>query len=934
MNTPNQEDHYLRYLTYRGCIERYNTDVNESWRLGTPTIFEDNEIVKRIEHELDTICKAGFAGYFLVVADILRYCREARIPTGPGRGSICGSAVAYAVGITDVEPMRFGIPFERFLHLERIAQPDIDLDICQSRRQEVIEYLRRTYGEESVAQIITFTPLNAKGVVRDVCRVLHVDDILRGVKSNETGDKLALMIPEGSGADQVKLSEFIESDQGKEFKSQIEKLSIPFEGDDISILDTCYTLEGLRRHGSVHAAGVVIADRPLIELAPLYKKNKDADIQIQFDMRDAEDAGLLKMDILGLRTVTVMGEAERLIQSFIPEFNLKQVPLDDEATFKLLQGGDTVGVFQLEGDGITNACIGMQPDRFEDIIALIALYRPGPMEQLGSYFARKKGEEVVEYAHPAIQPILERTYGLMVYQEQVMGIVRELGGYTAGEADQFRKAIGKKLVPLIQEKIDEFAQRAVGRGHNADVIRKLGEQIFFFGRYGFNLGHATGYAFITYWTAYLKANFPAEFYTANLNSYIGTTDKIGTVLRDAEKHGIRVLPPDINTSGLGFTLIDGGIRFGLSAVKGLGDSAVTDIVEERDATEKSKYESVRVVRFKDDGTEYKTNIKMASRTTNEPKKFDSFWDFCKRLSHITITAKKALISAGAFDSLTESRGLLFVNAEDINGAAKKNKLATNLSEFGPSEIELMRAEKEVLGFYITSHPLAYYKKDLLRYGATIDGHFEHLDTRATIGGIVVAIRLHAAKNGEMAWVTIESGIEEMPDVTIFASVWADVADIVKKDEVIVVDGRKEYNVRYGWSFKADTVRVVDRARPSADALTIIIQDMGIDEVAYLNDLHSQEHGVPTNVVVKDKMSGRLALISTGVLLNPVGALIESLESDGYVVNIGNNLGPNLMASDSQYDFVNGSRVAIWDLPFIKKCCSVLNGNVVTELRKT
>lgn len=937
MNT--MEDMYLAFLTEKGVATRYNVSllsVDKTIQNGDYDIVADSHeltVHARVKHELDTIGKAGFAGYFLVVADILRYCREAGIPTGPGRGSICGSAVAYAIGITDVEPMRFGIPFERFLHLERIAQPDIDLDICQARRQEVITYLRSTYGEDSVAQIITFTPLNAKGVVRDVCRVLHVDDILRGVKSNETGDKLALMIPEGSGADQVMLEDFV--DENDEFRKKITDLVIPYDGDDISVLETCYTLEGLRRHGSVHAAGVVIADRPLIELAPLYKKNQEAEVQIQFDMRDAEDAGLLKMDILGLRTVTVIGEAESLVRRTIPDFNIKNVPLDDAATFKLLQDGDTVSVFQLEGDGITNACIGMQPDRFEDVIALIALYRPGPMEQLGSYFARKKGEEAVSYAHPEIAPILERTYGLMVYQEQVMGIVRALGGYTAGEADMFRKAIGKKLVPLIQEKIDEFVQRAVDRGHNVGVVKAIGEQIFFFGRYGFNLGHATGYAFITYWTAYLKANWPREFYTANLNSQVGTLDKIGTILRDAEKHGISVLPPSINESGTGFTFVPETreIRFGIGAIKGVGESAVLDIVEERDSDTKNGYESVRVVRTKESGESYKTNIKKTTRVANEPRKFESYWDFCNRLPHVTITVKKALIAAGAFDIFKTTRAQLFADADNINVLAKKGRPAGQPSGDLPSEIELLRAEKEVLGFYVSNHPLQYYKKDLQRYGAIIDGHLDDLEPYCIIGGLVLEIRLHQAKNGEMAWVKIESGITDLPDITMFNSVWADIKHLVVKDELIVVNGKKEWDARFGWNIKAQAVRVIDRARPDVDVLTVGIPEADATDIEYIASLHNGD-GIPLNLLVQDPKSKRIALMSTSIRVMTSGALVANLEDGGYTVNMSKEMlfkEHRLHRKEFPYGNFGSERLAVWDVPTIARALKTLGGQTIAEM---
>lgn len=944
---------YLRYLTYKGCRERYSLDVESAMRYPQEEGSAIDTLIQRIEHELTTIEKAGFPGYFLIVQDILRFCREKGIPTGPGRGSICGSAVAYATYITDVEPLRFGIPFERFLHLERIAQPDIDLDICQVRRQEVIAYLRETYGHDAVAQIITFTPLNAKGVVRDVCRVLHVDDVLRGVKSNETGEKLALMIPDGSGADQVKLQEFYDSDEGDAFRKLITPLAVPFNGDKINVLETCLTLEGLRRHGGVHAAGVVIADRPLIDLVPLYRKNQTADIQIQYDMRDAETAGLLKMDILGLRTVSVLGEAERLVRRKVPDFDIKKVPLNDKATFDLLSGGDTGAVFQLEGDGITAACVGMRPDRFEDIIALIALYRPGPMEQLGPYFRRKHGAEPVEYSHQLLKPILERTYGLMVYQEQVMGVVRALGGYTAGEADQFRKAIGKKLVPLIREKIDEFVERAVLRGHDKSLITGIGEDIFYFGRYGFNLGHATGYGFITYWTAFLKANFPVEFFTANLNSQLGVLDKISILLRDAERHGISVLPPDINESGEGFTLVqrepvagDGplaheAIRFGLGAIKGLGDSMVLDILEERDSNEKNTYKSQRVDRVKDDGTPYKANIRVVQRVPSVPRPYSGPFDFCRRLTHIPINAKNALVVAGAFGADLDDRITLLSCLESLNTAAKSKRqfAVARQAANAPSPLDVLRAEKDVLGFYISDHPLAFYKADIARYGAVTDGDLDSLDSSCVIAGLVVGIRTHPSKNGEMAWVTLETGIRDLPDITIFNSVWAEMRGVVRKDSVIVVRGAKRHDARFGWGIIANSISVINQARPDAETLGVNLPSADITDLPSLKSF-STDQGVNVFVALQEESSGRIALIATTLLIPATGASLKSLEEAGYEVNIDPDIttpmkwgNRTIVTKPSMFAGSGPDRLPIWELPIVKRALQMFGGRVIGEMQE-
>lgn len=936
MNSKQDTLDYLRYLTYKGVKRRYGVDISDA----------PATLASRVEHELATLEKAGFEGYMLIVADILRYCREKDIPTGPGRGSVCGSVVAYTTQITDVDPLRFGIPFERFLHLERIAQPDIDLDICQARRQEVIEYLRDTYGRESVAQIVTFTPLNAKGVVRDVCRVLHVDAVLRGIHINETGDRLAKSIPEGSGADQWELEEFMSAEEGKQFAHELSSLEIPFDGEMISVLQTCLTLEGLRKNTSVHAAGVVIADRPLTEIAPIYKKNKDADIQVQYDMRDCETVGLLKMDVLGLRTVTVLGEIEKLVRQNIPDFSIKTVPLDDKKTFALLEAGDTVGVFQLEGEGITHACKGMKPDRFEDVIDLIALYRPGPMEQLGSFFNRKHGKEEITYDHPELRNILDRTYGLMVYQEQVMGIVRWFGGYTAGEADMFRKAIGKKLVPLIRSEIDGFMSRAVAKGYEPKFIEALGDSIFYFGRYGFNLGHATGYGFITYWTAYAKANHPAEFYCANLNSYVGDLDRIGRIIRDATKHGISILPPDINKSGFGFTLVDESegrsIRFGIGGIKGVGESMVRDILEYRDSTTKNGYSTKRISKVKPDGTAYKANSKVVERVGNVPSPYRDYIDFCSRLAHVPINAKENLVVSGAFGIDMDFRIALLSCAERANASAKSGKpfnVELDRSNASP-ELELLRREREVLGFFISRHPLAFYKSDIERYGASTFGHFDELDSQCTVAGLVLGIRPHQSKNGEMAWISLETDIANLPDITAFASVWKPIAHLIEKDDVIVVSGRKDFwAARSQWTFKADSIHIINRATPDIEVFHVSIVDTDISDLLYLRSL-SVGDGAFVQIAIED--CERVALLTTGISLPATGATLKALESKGWIIHINpHDNTPSLpwkdgklVKSNTMYAGSGEDRKHVSDLPLIKRACAILDAEVIAELKRT
>jgi DNA polymerase-3 subunit alpha len=452
----------------------------------------------------------------------------------------------------------------------------------------------------------------------------------------------------------------------------------------------------------------------------------------------------------------------------------------------------------------------MRPDRFEDIIALIALYRPGPMEQLGSYFRRKHGEEEITYAHPDLEPILARSYGLIVYQEQVMGITRIMGGYSAGEADMFRKAIGKKLVPLIRAEINKFIDRAIARGYKEDSVRAIGEQIFDFGRYGFNLGHATGYGFITYWTAYLKANFPTEFFTANLNSQVGVLDKIGPLLRDCEKRGIRILPPDINESGRDFTLMpDGSIRFGIGGVKGVGDAAVQDILETRDSEIKNIYSSKRVQKVKPDDTPYTASERVTTRGINTPGPYLGITDFIKRAPTITCTTtvKKALILAGAFGTGLDFRRIYFALLDDMNVAIKKGKTFTPSADVQMMpELELLKKEKELMGFYLTQSPLQYYKDELDEYGATYNGSYESLEQFVSIGGQVSSVRTHMTAKGEMAWVTLENDMPDLPRITVFAGQWK--LTPMKVGDVVIINGEKDEHPKFGKGIKAVYVKPV------------------------------------------------------------------------------------------------------------------------------
>lgn len=919
-----QEDLYLRYLTLKGASERYSEFLPDDEFLEVEHALPEDDpsyvLRRRLEHELHTIITAGFSTYFLIVADLMAFCHRASIPVGPGRGSVCGSAVAYALRITDVEPIRFGIPFERFLHLERVAWPDIDSDICQVRRGEAVEYLRVKYGRDCVANIIAFGTLMARGITQEAYRV-QLNDKPEGVR-------LAAFIPEGSGADQVRLDEWLESKDpnATTYMAQVRP----------EVLDIIKRLEGLRRAESVHSAGIVISNRPLIQDVPLTKKNQQAEISTQFDFRDAEEVGLLKLDILGLRTVTVVFEAERMIKVYDPGFSMRDVTLEDEATFELLQKGDTVGVFQLESRGITDALKGIAPDKFDDIVATIALYRPGPMEQLRSYIDRKHGKEDVTVAHPDMMPVLERTYGLIVYQEQVMGLAQVLAGFTPGEADIFRKAIGKKLPELIKKEIEKFKAKAVARGYDAKIIETIAIQIAYFGRYGFNLGHATGYAFLTYWTAYLKANHPLEFYAANLTSHLDDMTRLAVYLSDAAKHDVSMRPPDINRSDRGFVIHDRAILFGLEAVKGVGAVLMEDIIDERDGKSKKSRTRARVTRTKPDGTEYQTSIQQFVRVTNEPRPFDDLFDFCRRLTHVPINVKVALVQAGAFDGGDlQKRAQLLDAAERINTAAKRDRgVRPILTEVPPANrVLLLQQEREVMGFYVSDHPLQVYRKELVRYGAAIDGAFDDLGRHPLVAGIVTNIKSHASKRGEMAWVKLETGVLGLPEVTFFNEAWTLYQKDIKLNDLLVIVGEKKHDERFGLGFIAEKVHKIDLARPKIQNVLVTLADPDVSTFA---EITRCVYDLGPQLLLAFEDQGRAVLLRTDKRVMASGALMEQLESHGLVLyNVSSAQpltfgGRTLKRSHSSHQGSGDERRAVWDLPLVRVALKLLGGKVLAE----
>lgn len=667
-------EQYLRGLCFEGLRERYGERAET-----------DRELVARLEYELGVIEKTGFVSYFLIVWDFIHYAKRNGIPVGPGRGSAAGSLIAYCLAITDLDPLRYGLIFERFLNPERVSPPDIDVDFCVDRRGEVIDYVRQKYGGRAVSQIITFGTLGAKSVLRDVNRVLGF--------SYSDGDKLARLVPNDLN---ISLEDAIKKNP---------ELSAALEENPSArqVMDYALVLEGLSRNAGIHAAGVVIGDRPLDEYIPLCR-GKENEIVTQYAMGPLTDLGMLKMDFLGLKTLTVIADATAHIRKKNPEFDISQIPDDDQEAFDVLNRGETVGVFQVEGGGITGCCKRFDVRSIDDIIAILALYRPGPMQFIDDYIARKKGHKKVLYAHPLLEKVCSETYGIIVYQEQVQRAANVLAGYSLGQADLLRRAMGKKD----KEKMDkERVSFVEGCGKVNNIPAAQANEIFNFiakfAEYGFNKSHSAAYGLVTYQTAWLKAHYPVEFMAGLMSNDLDKTEKISVMIAECKRMGIDVLPPDINESSLKFTPVEGrrAIRFGLGAIKNVGTGAVETAI--------------------------------AERSKNGP--FESMENFCARLDSKLVNRKilESLVKCGAFDSFGKYRSQLFTEIDDAISSAsaiQRDRASGQTSLFdtmdlapatGPAKTktvepwpqrEMLNYEKELLGFYVSGHPLDEYAGSL------------------------------------------------------------------------------------------------------------------------------------------------------------------------------------------------------------------------------
>lgn len=705
---------------------------------------------ERLEEEIKLITQMGFSGYFLVVSDFIVWAKENGIPVGPGRGSVAGSLVAYALRITDVDPLKHKLLFERFLNPERVSLPDIDVDFCINGRDRVIDYVVQKYGKDKVAQIATFGTLKAKAAIKDVGRAL-------GLSYAET-DKVAQWIPAPRQGFDYSLTESL---------SMEPKLLEYSKKEGKELISLALKLEGLTRHSSTHAAGVVIGDRPLIEILPLMV-DKDGREVTQYSMSYVEKIGLVKFDFLGLKTLTVIQTALDLIKSSRGvTIDLETLFLEDPKTYALLSAGNTTGVFQLESSGITEMVQKLKPNCFDDLVAILALYRPGPLDSgmADHYIERKHGRAKVEYIHPLMEKSLSDTYGIMLYQEQIMQLARELAGYSLGEADLLRKAMGKKIPEEMAKQKVRFVKGCIERGISEKAAGEIFSQMETFARYGFNRSHSVAYAMVSYQTAYLKAHYPVEFMAALMSHEGGDTDKILKDLNECRKQNMEILPPDVNESSSSFSVAGNSIRYGLSAVKGIGEKAVELIISEREAR----------------------------------GKFKSIDDFISRVDSLNRRVVESLIKCGAFDGTGESRrGML----EALDGLLKKSKSKDHgqLSLFGsPPKRETpewpinqkLSFEREALGFYISGHPLEKFKPELKKLGVMTTDDIKTSSSSVRIAGVITQLKLKNTKKGDRyASFILEDWLGAI-EALVWPDVYRSVANILVADEPVIVSARSE-----------------------------------------------------------------------------------------------------------------------------------------------
>lgn len=831
---PVPEGHDVKTWLRHMCKEKL------SWRYPEPT----QEVLERMEFELSVIERMGYSSYFLIVWDFCDFARRNNILVGPGRGSGAGSIVAYILGITDIDPLPYKLLFERFLNPERVSMPDFDIDFCYERRGEVIEYVMEKYGRERVAQIITFGTMAARAVVRDVGRAL-------GLSFAET-DRIAKLIPEElkmtidkALEQEPKLKELMEQD------ARVDKL-----------ITVAKKLEGLARHASTHAAGVVIAKEDLVNYVPLQGDDEEG-LTTQLPMTTLEELGLLKMDFLGLRTLTIINKAIDMVKlNRGIEIDLNRIPLDDKATYELLCAANTLGVFQLESDGMRKVIVDLKPSVFEDIIALVALYRPGPMEQIPTFIASKHGQVPITYPHPKLEELLKETYGVMIYQEQIMLAASELAGFNLGQADLLRRAIGKKKHDVMMEQRKIFVAGCCENGLEKKQAEDIYDLIVKFADYGFNKSHSAAYGLVAYYTAYLKANYPLEFMAAMLGGAMASSEKVAFYIDHCRRLGIQVLPPDINESGVSFTVVGDKIRFGLGAVKNVGTAAVEQLMAERQ---------------------------------NGP--FTSLADFCTRMNgRCNKRMLEYMIKGGCMDSIPGHRAQKLAAMDELLARAArlhKQKIsgqidifdvlgepepADELPPLAPMErSDLLKAEKEALGMYLTGHPLEDYTELLDSINVqpipTLDESKEGKEV--TVAGMVAACRTLLTRRGKhMAFLTLEDQFSSL-EVIIFDEVLAQCNELLKSEHPLLVKGRLEFPTQGEPKMRAEAITKL--VVPKADEkLYLKITDKDdsdlVNRALYVLDQYPGE--VPVYMYFPETKALRLM---EKFPVNPNTRLMEQLE---------------------------------------------------------
>jgi len=816
------------------------------------------EIQERLERELKIIKDTGFMSYFLIVWDFVHYAKSKAIPVGPGRGSASGSLVSYLLGITDVDPLKYGLLFERFLNPERLGLPDIDIDFCYERRNEVIDYVTKKYGQENVAQIITFGTMQARAVIRDVGRVMGI--------SYADVDRIAKMIPPDPN---IALKDAMESEP---------ELKNLYKNDEriTKLIDTALSLEGLNRHASIHAAGVVIADKPLNNYMPLFK-TADGQITTGFSMGILEKIGLLKVDFLGLRTLTVIDQTLKIIKDTQGKaIDIENILLDDRNTYKLLTAALSIGVFQLESSGMRDLLKKLEPERFEDIIALLALYRPGPIGSgmLDDFIQRRHNRIPIRYDHKKLEGILKETYGIMVYQEQIMQIASTLAGFSLAQADLLRRAMSKKIPEVMDKQRRNFVLGCIKNGISETVANKIFDQIDYFSGYGFNRSHSTAYALISYRTAYLKANFPVEFMTALLTSERDNTDKIVEYVNEAGHMGLKILPPDINPSDALFKVVDKKtIRFGLLAVKNVGGGAIESII-----------------------------------STRKDGPFKSLEDICQRIDLRLVNRKvlESLIKCGALDSFSMTRAQMSAGLDKVlefasrmhkekakgqisffdQGFSRDNGFKASINNLPPvkewPEPQLLAFEKEMLGFYVSGHPLARYATQLKRFTSSSTANLSQSNDGAEIKiiGLIAKIKqtLTRQKQEKMAILKLED-LEGIVEVLVFPAAFQKVSRYIQPNTVALVRGRL--------NLREDTPKIIandlfpmDEVYKLVTAININLSGIRENLFESLKELLVSSGGnVPIYLRLDTPTKSKVQLVvGEGFYVTPSEKLIQDIES--------------------------------------------------------